>query len=65
MFELFSDIDQIVDDAAWERDQCKRDWMGSDGDAPLSVWGPKEPATFFNPVDLPVIAAAREKLGLE
>ncbi len=65
MFEFFSDIDQIVDDEAWERDHCKRDWMGSDGPAPISVWGPQEPETFLNPADLPTIAAAREALGLD
>ncbi len=65
MFEFFSDIDQIVDDEAWERDHCRRDWAGSDGPAPVSVWGPKEPETFFNPADLPVIGAAREALGLD
>jgi catechol 2,3-dioxygenase-like lactoylglutathione lyase family enzyme len=65
MFELFSDIDQIVDDEAWERDHCRRDWAGSDGPAPVSVWGPKEPETFFNPADLAVIGAAREALGLD
>ena len=65
MFELFSDIDQIVDDEAWERDHCRRDWMGSDGPAPISVWGPPEPETFLNPADLPVIGAAREALGLD
>ena len=65
MFEFFSDIDQIVDDEAWERDHCRRDWAGSDGPAPVSVWGPREPETFFNPVDLPVIGAAREALGLD
>jgi catechol 2,3-dioxygenase-like lactoylglutathione lyase family enzyme len=65
MFELFSDIDQIVDDEAWERDHCKRDWLGSDGPAPIAVWGPPEPETFLNPVDLPIIGAAREALGLD
>lgn len=63
MFELFTDIDQIVDDEEWERSHCKRDWAGADGPAPVSVWGPKEPERFFNPVDLPQIAAAREALG--
>jgi catechol 2,3-dioxygenase-like lactoylglutathione lyase family enzyme len=63
MFELFSDIDQIVDDEAWERDHCKRDWAGSDGPAPVSVWGPKEPEVFFSPADLGTIGAAREALG--
>ena len=65
MFEFFSDIDQIVDDEAWELDHCRRDWMGSDGPAPISVWGPPEPETFLNPADLPVIGAAREALGLD
>lgn len=65
MFEFFSDIDQIVDDEAWERDHCRRDWMGSDGPVPISVWGPQEPETFLNPADLPVIGAAREALGLD
>lgn len=65
MFELFSDIDQIIDDDAWERDHCKRDWHGADGPAPVSVWGPPEPEVFFNPADLPQIGAAREALGLD
>ena len=65
MFEFFSDIDQIVDDEAWELNHCRRDWMGSDGPAPISVWGPPEPETFLNPADLPVIGAAREALGLD
>lgn len=65
MFELFSDIDQIVDEEAWERDHCRRDWGGADGPAPVSVWGPPEPETFFNPADLDVIGAAREALGLD
>jgi catechol 2,3-dioxygenase-like lactoylglutathione lyase family enzyme len=65
MFEFFSDIDQIVDDEAWERDHCRRDWHGADGPAPISVWGPPEPEVFFNPADLPEIGAAREALGLD
>ncbi len=65
MFEFFSDIDQIVDDEAWELDHCRRDWMGTDGPAPISVWGPPEPETFLNPADLPAIGAAREALGLD
>ncbi|MEM7337147.1 MAG: VOC family protein [Actinomycetota bacterium] len=65
MFELFSDIDQILDDEAWERDHCKRDWHGADGPAPVSVWGPPEPEVFFNPPDLDAIAAAREAAGLD
>jgi catechol 2,3-dioxygenase-like lactoylglutathione lyase family enzyme len=63
-FEFFSDMDQIVDDEAWERDHLRRDWEGSDGPAGFSVWGPKEPPPeFFNPLDLGVIGAAREALG--
>ncbi len=65
MFEFFSDIDQIVDDEVWERDHCRRDWMGADGPAPVSVWGPPEPETFLNPADLAVIGAAREAHGLD
>jgi catechol 2,3-dioxygenase-like lactoylglutathione lyase family enzyme len=65
MFEFFSDIDQIIDDEAWDRDHCRRDWAGSDGPAPVSVWGPREPEVFFNPADLPEIGAAREALGLD
>jgi catechol 2,3-dioxygenase-like lactoylglutathione lyase family enzyme len=65
MFEFFSDIDQIIDDEAWERDHCRRDWLGSDGPAPIAVWGPPEPDTFLNPADLPAIGAARAALGLD
>ncbi len=66
MFEFYSDMDQIVDDETWERDQCRTDWEGSDGPAGFSVWGPKEPPDiFFNPLDLPEIGAAREALGLD
>lgn len=65
MFEFFSDIDQIVDDAAWDREVGRRDWHGADGPAPFAVWGPNPPETFFNPSDLGVIAAAREQLGLD
>ena len=64
MFEFFSDMDQITDDEAWERDFCKRDWEGADGPAGFSVWGPKEPESFINQPDLFEIAAAREARGL-
>jgi catechol 2,3-dioxygenase-like lactoylglutathione lyase family enzyme len=64
-FEFFSDMDQIHDDEAWERDHCRRDWEGADGPAGFSVWGPVEPPPrFFEPVDLPDIAAARAARGL-
>lgn len=65
MFEFFSDMDQITDDEAWDRDHGRRDWEGSDGPAGFSVWGPKEPEVFFNQPDLAEIGAAREALGLE
>ncbi len=64
MFEFFSDIDQIIDDEAWDRDHGRRDWEGSDGPAGFSVWGPKEPDVFFNPPDLGQIGAGREAAGL-
>ena len=65
MIEFFSDMDQIVDDEAWDRDHGRRDWEGADGHAPFAVWGPTEPETFFFPSDTDVIAAAREALGLD
>jgi len=64
MFEFFSDMDQITDEEAWERDFCKRDWEGADGPDGFSVWGPKEPESFINRPDLFEIAAAREARGL-
>jgi catechol 2,3-dioxygenase-like lactoylglutathione lyase family enzyme len=64
MFELFCDMDQIVDDEAWEHGPGRRDW-GADGTAPpFNVWGPSEPPEFFRQPDLPAIAAAREARGL-
>lgn len=64
-FEFFSDMDQIHDDEAWERDHGRRDWEGSDGPAGFSAWGPAEPPPeFFEPTDLPAIAAARAARGL-
>jgi len=64
-FEFFTDMDQILDDEAWDRDFGRRDWEGADGHAPFAVWGPKEPETFFMPVDLDAIGAAREAAGLD
>jgi catechol 2,3-dioxygenase-like lactoylglutathione lyase family enzyme len=66
MFEFFADMDQIVDDEAWERDHLRRDWEGADGPAGFSIWGPKDPPdVFFNQPDLAEIGAAREALGLD
>lgn len=64
MFEFFADMDQIVDDAAWDRDHGRRDWEGADGPAGFSVWGPKEPREFFAQPDLREIAEARRAMGL-
>ena len=65
MFEFFSDMDQIVDDAEWDRVHRRDDWEGADGPAGFSVWGPKDPPeAFLNPPDVKQIAAAREALGL-
>ena len=66
MFEFFSDMDQIVDDEVWDREHRRLDWEGEDGPAGFAVWGPKDPPEeFFNPSDLPAIAAAREASGLK
>lgn len=63
MFELFCDMDQIVDDDEWARTTGRRDW-GSDGKPPpFAVWGPEEPAEFFRQPDLMHIAAKREARG--
>jgi catechol 2,3-dioxygenase-like lactoylglutathione lyase family enzyme len=62
MFEFFADMDQITDDAAWERDHRRDDW--SPDEAGLSVWGaPEAPEAFFDPPDLSEIGAAREAAG--
>ena len=62
MFELFADMDQITDDAAWDREHRRDDWTPDE--AGLSVWGPAEaPEAFFTPPDLADIGAAREALG--
>jgi catechol 2,3-dioxygenase-like lactoylglutathione lyase family enzyme len=62
MFELFADMDQIVDDERWDRDHRRDDWTPDE--AGLSVWGAAEaPEVFFEPPDLAVIGAAREAAG--
>ena len=66
MFEFFSDMDQIVDEEAWDRNNCRRDWEGEDGPAGFSIWGPKDPPdVFFNPPDIQKIAEGREAAGLD
>ncbi len=62
MFELFADMDQITDDAAWDRDRRRDDWTPEE--VGLSVWGPAEPPeAFFVPPDLTELGAAREAAG--
>ena len=65
IIEFFTDMDQILDDEAWDRDFGRRDWEGADGHAPFAVWGPTPPETFFMPADLDRIGAAREAAGLD
>ncbi len=62
MFELFADMDQIIDDDAWDRDHRRDDWTPDE--TGLSAWGPSEPPeVFFTPPDLSTIGAAREAAG--
>jgi catechol 2,3-dioxygenase-like lactoylglutathione lyase family enzyme len=60
MFELFSDMDQITDDEAWDAEERRDDWD------PFTVasWepGPAKP-DFFLPSDIEDLARAREAAG--
>jgi catechol-2,3-dioxygenase len=60
MFEFFSDMDRIEDEARWvaalAREQAEP--------AGVKVWGPETPREFFTPVDLDMIAAGRAAEGL-
>jgi hypothetical protein len=59
-------MDQIIDEELWDRVHRRLDWEGEDGPSGFSVWGPTNPPeVFFNPPDLPSIAAAREASGLK
>lgn len=60
MFELFSDMDQITDDAAWEADERRDDW----DPFTIAAWepGPSKP-DFFLPADIEELARAREAAG--
>ncbi|MFN8040776.1 MAG: VOC family protein [Acidimicrobiales bacterium] len=60
MFELFADMDRIVDDEAWEREQRRDDWDPFG----VAAWVPGEPAPdFWMPVDLDELVAARAAVG--
>ena len=60
MFELFADMDQIVDDAAWEAEEFGGDW----DPFTIASWepGPAEP-DFFLPADIDDLARARAAVG--
>ena len=64
MFELFCDMDQIVDDEAWANGPGRRDWGADGAPPPFSVWGPDEPSDFFRQPDLRAIGEARSVRGL-
>ena len=56
MFELFADMDQIVDDERWAREERRDDW-GLD----IAAWNAAGPTPdFFLPADLDALAAARD-----
>ncbi len=60
MFELFSDMDQITDDEAWEAEERRDDW----DPFTIAAWepGPSKP-DFFLPADIEELAKAREASG--
>jgi len=60
MFELFSDMDQITDDAAWEADERRDDW----DPFTVAAWEPgPSKADFFLPADIEDLARARTAAG--
>ncbi len=62
MVELFADMDQIVDDDAWEATQRRDDW----DPFTVAAWAPGAPAPdFWLPSDLDTIVAGRAAAGLE
>lgn len=60
MVEFYSDMDQILDDEAWDRDERRDDW----DPFTIAAWepGPAKP-DFFLPSDLESLAAARDAAG--
>jgi hypothetical protein len=55
-FEYFADMDQIVDDEAWE---IRTDWNPAES---WSVWGQQQqPEVFFTPQDMQVIVEGWNK----
>jgi len=60
MFELFADMDQILDDEAWAAAEYRDDW----DPFTIASWepGPSKP-DFFLPADIEQLAKAREAAG--
>ena len=55
-FEYFADMDQIIDDEAWE---IRADWNPAES---WSVWGQQQqPEVFFTPQDMQVIVEGWNK----
>ncbi len=60
MFELFADMDQIVDDERWAAEVFQDRW----DDFKIAAWNSTEiKADFFEPADIDVIAKGREAAG--
>ena len=61
MFEFFADMDQIVDDEKWAREQYKEDW---DPFTVATYESGVSKMDFFLPTDIDEIAKGRERAGL-
>lgn len=60
MFELFADMDRIVDDARWDAELRRDDWDPFG----VSAWTANQPSPdFWLPVDIDELAAARADVG--
>ena len=60
MFELFADMDQILDDDAWEANERRDDW----DPFTIASWEPAmAKMDFFLPADIEQLGAAREAAG--
>ena len=61
MFELFTDMDQIVDDDRWASEHFRDDW---DPFSTVAAWNASSiKPDFFEPVDIAEIAKGREAAG--
>jgi catechol 2,3-dioxygenase-like lactoylglutathione lyase family enzyme len=60
MFELYADMDQIVDDERWASEQFRDDWNPFE----IAAWNSSGiAADFFEPADIAALAAARDAAG--